>query len=457
MKIPRMPLLLIFLTLAVFGGFQNSWAQWAFLKASLHTDVRTLTETENRLVLCRQDSTALLIVTVEKSSDSDIFGGIEVRRGSNPYRVWVTTENFWRKPHLSADGGRKFFQHEFVKILRTEESMRDLAPSAVPEETEIAPETLAPIPDEAPAEVAAEEVHEEEPVAEPIAAENVETDSLREQAEPVVPAFVTKPPQPPTPSKTAGKNRRTGRSARSTRAARSTKGSLPKQQAAQVPMLPPVVASVPPAANLDSLYQAALTDLEQENWAQAIVALEKLQLMQPNYRDVAEHLVQARIRRDLAARTAAPTVPRMSGKPSLFAGGAWAAIGAFVALIVLPMLGVIFFSTGFRARFQMFRGNHAEAARLYEKKLARRPGKTKIYTELANAYLFLGRRDEQALKVFKTVLQLKLRTKNHEAINAIVAQSYLAESKSDTSMIEVLENALKAERRRLRQGPGQEG
>src|SRR5262245_46385124 len=104
MKPLRMTILMLFAMLVVLGSFQNAWAQWAFLKSSLQTGVQILEETETRLVLCRQDSTAVLIVTIQKAADSDIFGGIELRRGSNPYRVWVTTENFWKKPHLAKDG-----------------------------------------------------------------------------------------------------------------------------------------------------------------------------------------------------------------------------------------------------------------------------------------------------------------------------------------------------------------
>ncbi|MGH7491382.1 MAG: hypothetical protein ACREOO_03195 [bacterium] len=450
MNLPRMPLLLIFTTLAVLGSCQNTWAQWAFLKASLQSDVQILEETASRLVLCRQDSTAVLIVTAQKASDSDLFAGIELRRGSNPYRVWVITEEFWKKPHLAKDGGKGFFQAAVVQMFRTEEAMRALAPAPPPEEK--APEIPAPISTETLAEKAEEEIPDEEPAVETIETGAVAADTLLQQAVQDSTLAVAKQPQPQKPARPARKTRKTSRSHRNTRVTQPAKGRLPKKQADQPPAAP-AITPAPAVATLDSLYQVALGEIQNENWKQATVALESIQSLQPNFRDVADRLEQARMRLDMEAEPPPPVAPRQNISPTLFTSGAWAAAGAFVALIVLPMLGVILLSTGFRARFQMFRGNHAEAALLFEKKLARRPDKTKLYAELANAYLLLGRRDEQAIKVYKTVLQLKLDTKNHEAINAIVAQSYLAESRSDTNMIEVLENALRAERKRLGQGP----
>jgi hypothetical protein len=45
-------------------------------------------------------------------------------------------------------------------------------------------------------------------------------------------------------------------------------------------------------------------------------------------------------------------------------------------------------------------------------------------------------------------LQLNLATSRREEINAIVAQNYLTEGRTDSDALEVLENALKSERSR---------
>jgi hypothetical protein len=121
-------------------------------------------------------------------------------------------------------------------------------------------------------------------------------------------------------------------------------------------------------------------------------------------------------------------------------------------LAALSLVGVVILSPTVRARFHVLRGNYAAGARIYEKILARHPQRVKLCLPLANLYLLLGRRDEAALKIFKTILQLNLAAPNRDEINAIVAQNYLTEGRTDSDAIEVLEGALKAEQRRQQGG-----
>lgn len=193
-----------------------------------------------------------------------------------------------------------------------------------------------------------------------------------------------------------------------------------------------------PSLPLDSLYQAALAFQEKEEWAQAVLALERLQLLQPNYRDVVDRLALARTNLNLSQDRVAGEATPESGSASLYVAGVLA------GLIVLPVLGHILFSPVARARIQLFRGNYAAAAQIYERLLTRNPGRLKLYPALANIYLLLGRKDEQALKIFKIILKLNLASRNREEINAIVAQNYLTEGRTDADALEVLENELKA-------------
>lgn len=198
-------------------------------------------------------------------------------------------------------------------------------------------------------------------------------------------------------------------------------------------------------ANLDSLYQEALAALAKEDWMQAVFAFEKIQLLQPGYRDVADRLRHARER----VRQAKAVPPRRDSDGNF---SFYVVVGsALAALVVLPLLGAIAFSPATRARACLLQGKYVSAAQLYEKILERSPDKVKLYPTLANIYLVLGRKDEKALKVFKTVLQLNLASRNREEINSIVAQKYLTEGRTDSDAIEVLENALQAERRKLAQ------
>ncbi len=119
--------------------------------------------------------------------------------------------------------------------------------------------------------------------------------------------------------------------------------------------------------------------------------------------------------------------------------------GAMAALGMLIWLGFIVFSPTARARWHLFRCNYTTAAEIYERLLARHPGRLKLYCILAEIYLLLPRNDAQALKVFKKVMQFNLDTPNREEIDTIVVQSYLKNDSADAEAVTVLENALRAE------------
>ncbi len=209
--------------------------------------------------------------------------------------------------------------------------------------------------------------------------------------------------------------------------------------------------AAPVAANIDSLYQMALAAFAQKDWMQAVVNLEKVRLLQPNYRDVVNRLAEARS--FLVNPSASQSyVPEGTTTKVVAPNEAtnFSFLPLYGALAALSLVGIVILSPTARARFHVLRGNYAAGVRIYEKILARHPQRVKLYLPLANLYLLLGRRDEAALKIFKTILLLNLATQNRDEISTIVAQNYLTEGRTDSDAIEVLEGALQAEQRRLR-------
>lgn len=195
-----------------------------------------------------------------------------------------------------------------------------------------------------------------------------------------------------------------------------------------------------PQANLDSLYNVAVAAVDRQDWLPAMINFEKIHLLQPSYRDVIDRLATARANAMLAATP--PKKVIAAGKSPAFY------VGSVATLIVLPLLGFVVLSPVSRARFYLMRGNFAAATQIYENVLARHPHKVKLYPVLANIYFQQGRRDENAMKIYRTVLQLNLAAANREEINLMVAQKYLTEGRTDSDAIEVLEGALQAEQRR---------
>lgn len=215
---------------------------------------------------------------------------------------------------------------------------------------------------------------------------------------------------------------------------------------------PARVAQTAPATNsvsvtVDSLYRAAMSLAEAKDWMQTVIVLEKISLLTPNYRDVNTRLEEARAQLKLAEAApnndAQPEVQQ--AEPSI-----WQSKGLLAALLLVPLLGYAAVAPTTRARYCLMRNDYSGAALIYERMLARHPQRTKLYPALANLYFLLGRRDPQALKVYKTILQLNLPMQNREGINAIVAEHFLTEGRTDSDAIEVLEHALKIEQNRSR-------
>ncbi len=215
----------------------------------------------------------------------------------------------------------------------------------------------------------------------------------------------------------------------------------PNKMISPSPAMPADAASAVSPTGIDSLYRLGVVAADEKNWVQAVINLEKVRMLQPDYRDVINRLAEARANLALVSQAVYEGQTGAGSNISTYVGGA-------AALLVLPLLGFAMFSPAARARFQLFRGNYPAAARIYEKALTRQPKKVKLYPALASVYLTLGRNDENAIKVYKTILQLNLNTRHRDEMSTIVAQNYLIEGRTDSDAIEVLESALKAEQRR---------
>lgn len=198
---------------------------------------------------------------------------------------------------------------------------------------------------------------------------------------------------------------------------------------------PPVRVQI----NLDSLYQSALAAEAGADWAQAEAELAKLQVLQADYRDVAARLTAARMKLRQAEAAASVLVDREFSTEMIG--------GAVAALLTIAILGFVVFSPAARARYRLWRNDPEAAVRIYEKLLERHPRRAQYYPALADIYLRLGRKDERALKAYKTVVQLNLPFRYRDQLNDIVAQKFLVEGRTDQEAIEVLESALKVEQR----------
>lgn len=165
--------------------------------------------------------------------------------------------------------------------------------------------------------------------------------------------------------------------------------------------------------SLDSLYERARLQLQQDDWQNAARTLHMLRAIQPGYRNTPDlwRILHANLS-DTSSTIAAPPPPASYGTRWLLL---LAVIGMAVALIVwrLPTA---------RAALLVALHRYEAAANIYELRLRANPALIKLYPRLAHLYLISGRRDRFALKVFQLVLKLNLATEDRELLRGILAQ-----------------------------------
>ncbi|MDZ7269908.1 MAG: tetratricopeptide repeat protein [candidate division KSB1 bacterium] len=449
--------------IALFASVSGAWAQWFPIKQSLANNVAILRESPHVLVLYHHLLQDSVIVTLAPAPDADIHGGLEFRRGSNPYRVWITTRRFWQRPVLAEDGGRKFFLAGFTKALRP--PLPEAAPSKDPLKTipprEAVTSRLAQPSPANPVDTAAAlpppllttEMVEETAIADtppPPAPSAASPNPFAERAEKPRPAARAQTAQRPLPPQSAPQPAAPAESESQEedwRAQLYAEGVAALNQDdlsgaltafEQIHAADPAYRDVAERirsieamqqqareaahariwnAQMDSLYRAARDHENRGDWQRALADFEELERRQPGYRDVTRRL--ERVRAELN-----PAKPRSLTPPALTEQSAKTyLISAVIAVVVLPLLSFVIFSSTTRSRYYLLRGNYAAAASIYEVMLARHPNREKLYLPLAHIYLLLGRRDEQAIKVYNTVLRLNLATPNQEILKEIVAKN----------------------------------
>lgn len=398
--------------LGAFALAPRVQGQWLPVKGSLQKDVQITEETERRIVLYNEAENVGLVITVSKEADSDIYGGLELKRGGNPYRVWVITEKYWQKFPDRRNVGAAFFRASFLITLQAEADLTNPASvSPLPEMTKANAGN-----DSTPAQTFAERATKANALPEAEATTFAVAESVRvPQPEHVL------PPSPSAPApliKTSVQSAKVDKRKEKALYDREVWKARQPRVSAQVGLAP---ESTTPELTQDNSQK--LSDTKQNDTTRAVTALDKAS------------------NQKLAEPRSVVLWPEIRGKISSFVYYT----GALVAFLVFPVMTLFAFSSVFRARLCIWRDDYDGAMRIYERALERRPHKIKFNAALANLYLRLGRSDERAMNVYKTILQLNIKTSHREKINAIVAQQLLAEGRTDSDAIEILEKALNSE------------
>jgi hypothetical protein len=93
-------------------------AQWKLVERFLKDQVEVREKADHYLILYHESVGDSVMVSVEDIGSADIVGKKEVKRGGNPYYVWVATEGFWNNKALPRSEWGKYFRSRFLDLIR---------------------------------------------------------------------------------------------------------------------------------------------------------------------------------------------------------------------------------------------------------------------------------------------------------------------------------------------------
>ena len=195
---------------------------------------------------------------------------------------------------------------------------------------------------------------------------------------------------------------------------------------------------------LDSYYTEGIEFYNNAEWLKAILAFEKIQQIDPNFKDVPEKLVTAQNSLDKPQQVVdASNSIKPDKTKTIRKNGSWMFIGIGLSLLLIPMGIAFLFVPTTRAKWRLIQGNYQQAALIYESVLMKKPKKVKLYPSLANLYLLLNRNDEIARKVFDIALKMDIPSHLRQRLDEATNQQYLPQN--DENAVESLEDRLRKE------------
>ncbi len=170
-------------------------------------------------------------------------------------------------------------------------------------------------------------------------------------------------------------------------------------------------------------FEQGVANIKRENWIQAVIALEKAEVLQPaNLEEVRKELTLAREK--LNDQEMAYKAERQQLLSRTNSSSSWMAFFAVLFIIALFIFALLYFIPMARARFHLIRGKFDKAKPIYESLLTTRPGDPQLYKTLANIYLIENRDDEPAIRIYESVIRMNINTQRNEDIKAILRKYY---------------------------------
>ena len=193
---------------------------------------------------------------------------------------------------------------------------------------------------------------------------------------------------------------------------------------------------------LQNYYQEALDLMQKQEWLRAGIVLEKIRIMNPNYKNTDFLLGQVKQNLDVTNFSEA----NAGGPDSKSKTSGILLLAFFAGLVVVPV-GLLFLSPATRAKYYILLKRYDKAREIYERMLTQKPNNIKLYITLANIYVNERRIDEVAIRVFERAIQYNDNLKIQ--LEPIVTRYYLERAKTSDSPMHLLNDSLREKLRNM--------
>ncbi|MCI0515202.1 tetratricopeptide repeat protein [candidate division KSB1 bacterium] len=181
-------------------------------------------------------------------------------------------------------------------------------------------------------------------------------------------------------------------------------------------------------------YDQGMLNIQRQDWMQAIIALEKAKVLNPELPDLQNQINLAQQKMN------APATPATTTRRTI--GSSWSVLLIVLGLGLLFVLALLYFMPSARARLYLIRGKYDKARPIYESQLTTRPGDPRLYITLANIYLLENRKDESAIRIYEAVIRMNLNTQRNDDIKNILREYYQRRKNNAPLTTDVVEEAL---------------
>ncbi len=190
---------------------------------------------------------------------------------------------------------------------------------------------------------------------------------------------------------------------------------------------------------VQNYYHEALDFMQKQEWQRAMILLEKIRLLKPNYQNTEFLISQVKHNIETANIGIVNKTGDQKKSPTVL-------FALLLGIIALPAI-LLFASPTTRAKYFILLKKYDKAQEIYERMLSKKPNNVKLYITLANIYINENRVDEIAIQVFERAIQYNDQLKIQ--LEPIVSKYYLQKSKSSDTPRKLIQGALYEELKRM--------